>query len=163
MELRDKIEKRELLPYHIFMASFLAGLNEMGMLNQASVNVASRRAGKYLAEYIRAKGVFQPESTSRFDKARQLINHLDSLLQLGTKLLVEAGPDGTECAVISMGCKFCPKGVGEAELKGTLCPYPGLIEQFVNELIAPLPPMKLKMTNRRQLVKSADRCIVKLK
>ena len=40
MALGDKIRERELRPQHILVASILAGLNEMGMINQASLPAA---------------------------------------------------------------------------------------------------------------------------
>ncbi|WP_456397546.1 hypothetical protein [Desulfurobacterium sp.] len=33
--------------------------------------------------------------------------------------------------VASSSCRFCPEGVGEVELDGTLCPFPKVFEQFL--------------------------------
>ena len=162
MGLAEKIDERELEAYHIFLAAFLAGLNEMGMLNQASVNMAARRAGKYLAEYARTRNDLPAPEFSTADTARSLLSFLDRILGLGTKLEIQAEGESTECRVLSSGCRFCPKGVGEAELEGTLCPYPGLIEEFINQLLPENNEMHLVMINRRPLIKEGDSCLIRL-
>ena len=165
MPLGDKIEDRSLRPYHIMVASLFAGLNEMGMLNQASVNVASRRAGRYLSEYASAKGGVEKISrdASRNEKVQALVKVLDTMLELGTRVKVGVTPDDVEIAIVSMGCKFCPKGVGEAELKGALCPYPGMVEEFVNSFLPPEEKVKLASIDRRQLRKQGDSCYMVLR
>ena len=165
MALSDKIDKRELLPYHILVASIFAGLNEMGMLNQASVNVASRRAGKYLAEYTQTQGLLDAEALTapHAEKVKRLIEKLDALIELGTRVTVSGTVDGAEIRIFSMGCKFCPKGVGEAELKGALCPYPGLIEEYVNAFLDDNDKVKLVSTHRRHLRKLDDNCVMVLR
>jgi hypothetical protein len=165
MALGDKIRERELRPQHILVASILAGLNEMGMINQASVNVASRRAGRYLADYTKATGRsgLAAEIVTRAEKIRALVEKLDELLELGTRVRLGATTQGIEIAIISMGCKFCPKGVGEAELKGALCPYPGLVEEYVNGFLEAGEKVKLLSINRRQLRKIDDQCYIVLR
>ncbi len=162
MSLAEKIEERQLQPHHIFLASFLAGLNEMGMLNQASVNVAARRAGRYLAEYVRVRGGLPEPAGTAAETAQRYVAHLDELMGLGTKLEIGQENGTTWCKVVSNGCRFCPKGVGEAELEGTLCPYPGLIEEFVNQLLPEGQSLSLVMINRRPLAKEEGVCLVQL-
>jgi hypothetical protein len=162
MSFAEKMDERKLQPHHVFLASFLAGLNEMGMLNQASVNVAARRAGRYLAEFARARGDVPEPGPSPSETARRLIEHLNGLMDLSTMLEISSEAGIASCRIVSRGCKFCPKGVGEAELEGTLCPYPGLIEEFVNQLIGENQRMRLVMTNRRPMVKAAEGCLVQL-
>lgn len=162
MALNDKIEARNLQPYHIFMASFLAGLNEMGMLNQASVNVASRRAGRYLAEYAKARHDLPASSGAVTEDAKSFVDYLNRVIGLGTQVDVKDGPDGLQMRVVSSSCSFCPKGVGEAELQGTLCPYPGLIEEFVNSLLPADTSLRLVTSDRRPMVKREDGCFIQL-
>jgi len=162
MALAEKISERELEAHHIFLAAFLAGLNEMGMLNQASVNMAARRAGKYLAEYARTREDLPGPEFSTAETATKLIAFLDSILGLGTTIEIRAEGEEAICRVLSSGCRFCPKGVGEAELEGTLCPYPGLIEEFVNQLLPENEKMRLVMVNRRPLIKEGDGCLIRI-
>jgi len=162
MSLAGKIEERQLEPHHVFLASFLAGLNEMGILNQASVNVAARRAGRYLAEYARVRGGLPDQGAYPAQTAQRYVEYLDAMLGLGTKMEI-GEQDGTAyCKIVSEGCRFCPKGVGEAELEGTICPYPGLIEEFVNQLLPEGETVSLVMSNRRPLVKEGGSCVVQL-
>ena len=160
MSLAEKIAGRELEPHHVFLASFLAGLNEMGILNQASVNVAARRAGRYLAEYARVRGGLPEPGSTAVESAGRLARYLGDLLGLATEF--EAGTeDGVAyCSVLSGGCRFCPKGVGEAELEGTICPYPGLIEEFVNQLLPGDQRIALRMQDRRPLAKVEGHCLM---
>jgi hypothetical protein len=160
MALSDKIEERALRPHHIMVASMLAGLNEMGMLNQASVNVASRRAGRYLSDYAKARESLDSLAAglSRTEKVHRLVRLLDELLELGTQVEVVEADTGFDVGILSAGCKFCPKGVGEAELKGALCPYPGMIEEFINAFLSPEEKIKLVSIDRRQLRKKGDNC-----
>ncbi len=162
MSLAEKIQERQLEPHHIFLASFLAGLNEMGILNQASVNVAARRAGRYLAEYARVRGGLPEPGATATETAQRYVAHLDALMGLGTKLEIGTENGSAYCKVVSSGCRFCPKGVGEAELEGTICPYPGLIEEFVNQLLPEGERVSLVMTNRRPLAKEGGACLVQL-
>lgn len=159
---KAKIDARGLEPQHVFLASFLAGLNEMGMLNQASVNVASRRAGHYLADYVKAQGSLPPEAGTKEESAQRFVEHLDKIMKLGTRLDIQGEPGNFVVKVMSMGCRFCPKGVGEAALEGTLCPYPALIEEFVNQLLPEGQKLKLAMKGRRPLHKEGDNCEIEL-
>jgi len=56
MPLAEEIEKRGLTPSDVFLASFLGGMYELGVINQAVVNLASEIAERSLAEYAKAKG-----------------------------------------------------------------------------------------------------------
>ncbi len=157
-----KIDARELEPQHILLASFLAGLNEMGMLNQASVNIAARRAGRYMADFVKARGDLPEPGATKEQSAQRYVAHLDKIMKMGTKIDVEHRLDDVVVKVMSAGCRFCPKGVGEAELQGTLCPYPALIEEFVNQLLPEGQKFKLSMKDRRPLHKVGDNCEIEL-
>ncbi len=156
--LLDQIEKRELNPYHVFMASFLAGLHSMGMLNQATVTVAARGAGRKMALYLQAKGDLPPLRGTLMEKAATLIEHLQKVMPLGMQVQVEVKGDEVEVKVEGATCKFCPKGVGGAELEGTLCPYPALLASFADALLCSEGGIKVKPQGRRPLVKEAGVC-----
>jgi len=54
-------------------------------------------------------------------------------------------------------CRACPKGVGEAELTGTLCPFPGLLEDYWSSICG--KELKLeKVGNNKALIKHGDWC-----
>ncbi len=159
----DKIKERSLEGYNVMLASFLAGLNEMGMLNQASVNVASRRSGKYLAQFAKLKTELPELGAETAQNAVMLIEHLNSILPLGTDIAAELDSGNAVLRVGNKGCRFCPKGVGEAELSGTLCPYPGLVLEFVNALLPQGQSVELVLTDRKPMGKDENGCIITLK
>ena len=158
----EKVQERGLEAYNVMLAAFLAGLNEMGMLNQASVNVASRRSGRYLAEFARLKTTLPEMGDDVKANAAALIEHLNSILTLSQELSVESGPSGAVLRITGSKCRFCPKGVGEAELEGTLCPYPGLVVEFVNALLPEGQSVQLVMTNRKPMSKTDAGCVITL-
>ena len=46
-DIKQIVLDRDLNPYHSFFASFFAGLGELGMLNQGSINIVAKRASEY--------------------------------------------------------------------------------------------------------------------
>jgi hypothetical protein len=70
-----------------------------------------------------------------------------------------------ECVVLkitSSTCKLCPKGVGAAELEGTLCPVPGMVEEIINTFMLP-EKVKLVLIERNVLAKIGTECVMKFK
>ena len=163
MSLKEKIDVRQLEPGHVFLASFLAGLNQIGMLNQASVNIAARRAGAYMAKYARAVNSDDALHDTPEENPTTALNRLDEMLGLATDMKVSTDGNVTTCKITSSTCKFCPKGVGEAELEGTICPYPGLFEEYLKEFLPEGETLKLVVTNRKSLVKQDQSCIIEFK
>ena len=163
MSLKEKIDVRQLEPGHVFLASFLAGLNQIGMLNQASVNIAARRAGSYLAEYVKAVSRGNVLHDTLEENPAAALNRLDEMLGLATEMKVFTDGNITTCKITSSTCKFCPKGVGEAELEGTICPYPGLFEEYLNGVLPEGETLKLVVTNRKSLIKQDQSCIIEFK
>jgi len=141
--MKDKIEARQLKPHEVSVAALIAGFHELGLLNQAGVFQATQRAGKALAQYAKATG----RKASSLLEAAQLLNQL-------TPLAVDVQFSGNEKELVvrinAETCKYCPKGVGGAELEGNLCPYPGLILGFLSEF---LEGVKVKFYDRKPLRK----------
>ena len=48
--------------------------------------------------------------------------------------LQEAGEGQVVLLVAGDKCRICPKGVGGADIKGTLCPIPSFLESLVNKI-----------------------------
>ena len=130
---------RDLNPYHSFFASFFAGLGEMGMLNQGSINIVARRASEYLYAYLDAKEILPamdavPGDTS-VAKIKNLILYVNKILSLVGEYDFQQGDDHTAVLMITGStCRICPKGVGGAAVKGTLCPIPALLENLINQI-----------------------------
>jgi len=140
VDIRKTVLERDLNPYHSFLASFFAGLAEMGMLNQGSMNIVSKRAAEYLYAYLEAKEILpdlgeyqgRPES----ERIGAVIEFLNSILSLmGGYHLEEVGQDRLILMIASSRCRICPKGVGGAAIQGSFCPIPSFIESLVNRII----------------------------
>ncbi len=145
--MKDKIEARQLKPHEVGVAALIAGFHELGILNQAGVLQATQRAGRALAQYAKATG----RGASSLLEAAELLHEL-------TPLAVDVQFSGDEKGLVvrinTETCKYCPKGVGGAELEGSLCPYPGLILGFLSEFFE---GVKIKFHDRKPLRKVDDK------
>ncbi len=158
--LKKKVEERELNAGNVFMASFLAGLNELGVLNQGVVNISSSYAGEVLSRYAIVMGFKISPDTSPEEQIREAINFLNENLKIGT-LSVEFSENSFLVKISSSKCRFCPKGVGGAELEGTLCPFPKLIEKFLSETCHVNVSLIPEGLENRVLTKQEGFCIIK--
>ncbi len=138
-DIKQIVLERDLNPYHSFFASFFGGLGELGMLNQGSINIVSKRAADYLYAYLDAKEILPdmnavPGDTSA-EVIKNLILYVNKILSLvGEYDLKEAEQDQVVLLISGDTCRICPKGVGGASVKGTLCPIPSLLEGLINKL-----------------------------
>jgi len=136
-DIKAVVLERDLNPYHSFFASFFAGLGELGMLNQGSINIVAKRAADYLYGYLDAKEILPDMDAVPGDSQSEIIKNLilyvnKILSMVGEYDLQEAGEDQVVLLIAGQTCRICPKGVGGAEVKGTLCPVPSLLESLIN-------------------------------
>ncbi len=153
MGFEEKVKDRELNAENVFIASFIAGLNEFGVLNQAIVDFSAERAGRYLVDYMKAVGC------NPGGDVEKVLNKLNEELRIG-RVKVEKENGKVKIKIFSSSCRFCPKGIGEAELEGTLCPFPKLIESFMNGLCELNFKLEYQGLERCPLVKEGDFCII---
>ena len=138
-DIKKVVLERDLNPYHSFFSSFFAGLAELGMINQGSINIVAKRAADYLYSYLEAKEILPdmsavPGDTST-EVAKNLILYVNKILSLvGEYDFKETEDDQAVLLITGNTCRICPKGVGGAEVKGTLCPIPSLVESLVNKI-----------------------------
>jgi hypothetical protein len=138
-DIKATILNRDINPYHSFLSSFFAGLAELGLVNQGSMNIVSKRAADYLYEYLDAKEILPdmnavPGDTTT-EVAKNLILYINKILSLmGEYDLQEVEGDRAVLLVAGDKCRICPKGVGGAAVKGTLCPIPSFLEGLVNNI-----------------------------
>ncbi len=136
-DMKQVVLDRDLNPYHSFFASFFAGLGELGMLNQGSINIVAKRAAEYLYAYLDAKEILPDMDAvpgeSKAEVIKNLILYINKILSMvGEYDLQEAGEDQVVLLIAGQTCRICPKGVGGAAVKGTLCPIPSLLEALIN-------------------------------
>ena len=149
-DIKQIVLERGLNPYHSFFASFFAGLGELGMLNQGSINIVAKRAADYLYAYLDAKEILPDMDAvpgeSKAEVIKNLILYINKILSMvGEYDLQEAGEDQVVLLIAGQTCRICPKGVGGAAVKGTLCPIPSLLESLIN-LIAQKDMLELITT-----------------
>ena len=137
VDMKQVVLERDLNPYHSFFASFFAGLSELGMLNQGSINIVARRAAEYLYAYLDAKEILPDMDAvpgeSKADVIKNLILYINKILSMvGEYDLQESGEDQVVLLIAGQTCRICPKGVGGAGVKGTLCPIPSLLVALIN-------------------------------
>jgi hypothetical protein len=138
-DIKATVINRDLNPYHSFLSAFFAGLAELGMINQGSINIVSRRAAEYLYAYLDAKDILPDMNAvpgdSTAEVVRNLILYINKILNLmGGYELQEVEEGQVVLLVAADKCRICPKGVGGAEIKGTLCPIPSFLESLVNKI-----------------------------
>ena len=138
-DLKQIILDRDLNPYHSFFAAFFAGLGELGMLNQGSINIVAKRAADYLYAYLDAKQILPEMSAVPGDTPaaviKNLVLYVNKILSLvGEYDLQQTNDDQVVLLITGNTCRICPKGVGGAAVKGTLCPIPSLLENLLNKI-----------------------------
>ena len=138
-DIKATVINRDLNPYHSFLASFFAGLAELGMVNQGSIIIVSKRAAEYLYAYLEAKEILPDMNAVPGDTTAEVVKNLvlyvNKILSLmGGYDLQDVGDGQVALMVAGDKCRICPKGVGGAEVKGTYCPIPSFIESLVNKL-----------------------------
>jgi hypothetical protein len=138
-DLKTTILERDLNPYHSFIASIFAGFADLGVVNQGSINIVAKRAAEYLYTYLEVKEILPDMSVVPGDTITEIIDNLilyvNKILSLmGGYDLQEVGDDQIVLLIVEDKCRICPKGVGGAEVKGTLCPIPSFIESLTNKL-----------------------------
>lgn len=146
-DMKKAVQERDLQPYHSFLAAFFAGFAELGLVNQGSMNIVSRRAAEYFFAYLEAKGIL-PElekvpGNSKQEVVKNLILYINKLLGFMGGYELKAG-EGEQVVleIAANRCRICPKGVGGASVKGSLCPIPSFLENLIN-LIAGETYLKL--------------------
>jgi hypothetical protein len=149
-DIKQVVLERDLNPFHSFFSSFFAGLAELGMINQGSINIVARRAADYLYSYLEAKEILPDMNAvpgeSSTEIAKNLFLYINKILSLvGEYDLKEVEDNQAVLLLAGDTCRICPKGVGGAAVKGTLCPIPSLIESLIN-MIAEEELLKLTTT-----------------
>lgn len=138
-DIKTIIINRDLNPYHSFLSSFFAGLAELGMINQGSINIVAKRAAEYLYSYLDAKDILPDMNAVPGDSTAEVVGNLilyiNKILSLMGGYDLQEVDDGQIVLLVAADkCRICPKGVGGAEVKGTLCPVPSFLESLVNKI-----------------------------
>jgi hypothetical protein len=158
----EKVKERELEAFHIIIASFLSGFSEIGVLNQAVVNSVVKKMAERLMTWFRLHKLdpgILPEDTPvvRIKKTSEFLN---TILRLAQQVETIETDEGPMVSITGNTCRICPIGVGEAEIPGTACPFPALIQNIVNNFSPDGKAVKIKIRNFNILTKESGQCKV---
>jgi hypothetical protein len=109
------------------------------MFNQAFLNrILKHSMENFILPYFETLPEFQdaiakiPAGSSLQQRLEPAVDFIDSVFELAGKIeIIEQDQDHAVLKVGSTGCRFCPIGVGKAEMAEgmTFCPFPTMIEE----------------------------------
>jgi len=145
--LTDLVKERNLTILHVIMTSIMGQLADLGLLNQGSTNLIGLGVGQRLGRYFKEAGILLPENDV------EAVKKILELVDVAEFLLVEKLSDESLLVRIkSDKCKYCPKGVGGAEISGTVCPIPYLIESTLTSYTGKKYSIALWKKNKSSIV-----------
>jgi hypothetical protein len=160
MELKTEIEKRSINQHNAFLFSIFAGMVDLGLVNQGVVNELAKKAASYMINYYTAKDVtFALGSDSLEKNVSFLFGFFNGDLNFVKEYGIEPSGEGVRLAIASQFCRICPKGLGGAEIKGTLCLIPHFFMHLMNHYLPQTDGISLRR-GRPPVVKESGNCII---
>ena len=132
-------------PPQAFFALFLAAAADAGILNQGSISFFAKYVAPRLRDYLVAMNLYEKPEGSIEEKLRVILGSLNKALEISTEASIELSGDEVIMRIRGDRCRYCPKGVGLAEIPGTACPFPKLFEE-----LARLEGIELRLVARRE-------------
>ncbi|MCK5786071.1 MAG: hypothetical protein KAH54_05895 [Candidatus Sabulitectum sp.] len=145
-EMKTLIDDRQLSQWHLMIASLLGSLaSQQGMFNQAFLNrLLQHSMDKFIIPYFETLPGYQEActkakvATTVTERLKPVVAFMDKVFDLAGQVEVtEKDNNHATFRVGSSGCRFCPIGVGKAELApgNTFCPFPTMIEETANQML----------------------------
>ncbi len=145
-EIKELIDERQLSQWHLMIASLLGSLaSQQGMFNQAFLNrLLKHSMDKFIIPYFQTLSSYQSACDTAKNGAtiaqrlKPVVAFMDDVFELAGQVeVIEKDNDHATFRVGSSGCRFCPIGVGKAELApgDTFCPFPTMLEETANEML----------------------------
>ena len=144
-KLREVVQERNVKPPQAFFALFLAAAADAGILNQGSISFFAKYVAPRLRDYLVAMNLYEKPEGSAEEKLRAILSSLNKALEISTEASIELSGDEVIMRIRGDKCRYCPKGVGLAEIPGTACPFPKLFEE-----LARLEGIDLRLVTRRE-------------
>jgi len=162
MSFEEKVIERDLNKWNVLVASLIAGFSKLGILSQAVVNKDMEMVADKLARYFKTQHNIPDiqENSNYMENLTKIIKFLDLELEMAAEKNIVSGEENLEFRVTTNTCNFCPKGVGEAELAGTACPYPALIKEFANFFLPESQKIEIVAQNRNSMKKEDGVCSI---
>lgn len=157
--IKKNVEERKVEPEQAFFASFLSPAAESGLLGQGMVNVFADKMAPVLVQYMRALDLLDlPDSASDEERFCALCEQVNEGFEVGD--LFDYEIDGNEVTIYmgGKGCRYCPKGVGLAEIPSSACPFPHLLMSMARNLDI---PVNLETTDEEKVLsKEQGYCVM---
>ena len=133
MDLKSEIARRDINQHNAFLFALFAGMVDLGLVNQGVVNELAKKTATYMINYYVAKGIELPIGTDSLEEnVEYLFDFFNGDLNFVKEYAIDRSSGGVRLAVSSQFCRICPKGLGGAELKGTLCLIPHFFMHLMN-------------------------------
>ena len=142
---------RKIAPCEALFATLLSALAEEGLLTQGSINYVVRRIVPTFYAYLKVLGYLDNigSQSSEIEKFKAILVSVNEALKLGNKVSLEkVGENIIRACFGGSTCRYCPKGVGLAEIQGSVCPFPRLFEG-----IAELEGVSIKLIYKPSVIR----------
>jgi len=173
-EIKSLIDDRQLSQWHLMVASLLGSLaSQEGMFNQAFLNrILKHSMDEFIIPYFQTLSEYEnalidiEHGTSLEQQLQPVIRFIDKVFYLAGQIELEKKDSGHSILKIgSSGCRFCPIGVGKADISPgkTFCPFPTMIEETANEMLSKVQiktVLKREGTRTKILEKHDGSCFI---
>ncbi len=173
-EIKSLIDDRQLSQWHLMIASLLGSLaSQEGMFNQAFLNrILKHSMDEFVIPYFQTLPAYESalieieQATSLEQQLQPVIRFVDKIFNLAGQIeLIEKDSGHSVLRVGSSGCRFCPIGVGKADISPgkTFCPFPTMIEETANEMLSKVQiktVLKREGTKTKILTKLDGNCFI---
>ena len=129
--VKRTVTSRKIAPCEALFATLLSALAEEGLLTQGSVNYIVRRMVPAFHTYLKVLGYLSNigSQSNEIEKFRVILVDVNEALKLGNRVSLEKINESIiRTCFGGSTCRYCPKGVGLAEVQGSVCPFPRLLE-----------------------------------
>ncbi len=137
MDLKTEITRRDINQHDAFLFALFAGMVDLGLVNQGVANELAKKVASYMINYYTARDIEFSLGTESLEKnVAFLFDFFNSDLNFVKEYTIERPDTGVRLVVASQFCRICPKGLGGAALKGTLCLVPYFFMHLMNYFLA---------------------------
>jgi hypothetical protein len=160
VELSKLVKERDLDYNHILFATLIGSFADLGMLNQGTTNITAANAGKTVGEYFDLTGELPKPGGDPADEFASVVEFVNDKMGISPATDVEKTDDGVDVTVAALKCRYCPKGVGGANLPGTACPFPKFLEEVAKVAMGDRAP-KAQLIDGSMLKRTEDTCTIR--
>jgi hypothetical protein len=161
VELSKLVKERELEFDHVLFATLIGSFADLGMLNQGTTNIAAANVGKVAGEYFDIKGELpKPSDGDPAENFASVVEFINDKMGISPAVDVVKTNGDVDVTIAALKCRYCPKGVGGAELPGTACPFPKFLEEVAKVAMGDKAPTA-QLIDGSMLKRTEDTCTIR--